>query len=159
VSLKIGKNFVMGKFCDLEASPFKAEFRGGRRVLLPAEAGVVIGDDVTLGSHVVINKGVTRPTRIGDRCFIWHHTIIGHGCIIGNDVCIGVNSTVSGKVEIGEYSFIAAGTVISPYVKVGKYCMVGAMSNVVHDTVIPDGELWFGNPAAKRRANEWRPPT
>jgi len=156
--MKIGRNFRMGKFCDLEAEPLMTTFKDGRRVLLPADKGVEIGDDVTFGSHVVINRGVNRPTKIGNRVMIWHHSIIGHDCIIGDDVCLGVNDTVSGCVEVGPYSFIGAGAVISPNVKVGQFCMVGAGANIVHESNIGDGEVWFGNPATKRRVNEWRPP-
>ncbi len=158
MTLKIGRNFQRGLLCDLEADPLMTRFEDGRRVLTAANMGVEIGDNVTLGSHVVINRGVSRPTRIGNRVYIWHHSIIGHDCIIGDDVCIGVNGTVSGCVEIDEYTFISAGVVVSPNVKIGKYCMVGAGSNVVHDSVIPDGEMWFGNPAKRICANKWRPP-
>jgi acetyltransferase EpsM len=154
----IGKNLIQGKFCDLEATPFNTEFRDGRRVLTPAEKGVIIGDDVTLGSHVIINRGVNRPTRIGNRVYIWHKSVIGHDCVISDDVCLGVDVDVSGVVEVGDYSYVGVGAKISPRVKIGRYCMIGAASNVTHDVVIPDGELWFGNPARFQRVNEWRPP-
>lgn len=157
--LIIGKNFSKGKFCDLEATPFSTTFKDGRRVLIPADMGVIIGDDVTLGSHVIINRGVNRPTRIGNRVFIWHKSVIGHDCVISDDVCLGVDVDASGLVEVGAFTYIGVGAKVSPRAKIGKYCMIGAGSNVLQDTVIPDGELWFGNPAKRQRSNDWRPPS
>jgi UDP-3-O-[3-hydroxymyristoyl] glucosamine N-acyltransferase len=156
--LKIGKNLIRGENCELEATPFKATFKGGERVLIPAEAGVIIGDNVTLGSHVIINRGVSRPTILEDSVYVWHKSVIGHDSIIKHHACLGVDCDVSGEVEIGSYTYIGVGSVISPRVKIGSYCMIGAGSNVTHDTVIKDGEVWFGNPAKRIKDNSWRPP-
>ena len=156
---KIGRNLIKGPFCELDAIPLMTTFVGNRRILVPAKSGIIIGDDVTLGTGVIINHGVKRPTTIGDRVYIWHKSVVGHDCIIEDDVVVGVGVCISGEVRIGEYSYIGVGSVISPRVSIGKYCMIGAGSNVIHDTVIPDGEVWCGNPAKKLRLNEWRPPT
>lgn len=156
--LKIGKNLVMGKNCELDATPLKTTFNGPERVLIPADAGVIIDDNVTLGSHVIINRGVSRPTQIKHDVYIWHNSVIGHDAIIQHHACLGVNCDVSGEVEVGPYTYVGVGSVISPRVKIGQYCLIGAGSNVTHDTVIKDGEVWFGNPAKRIRDNSWRPP-
>lgn len=155
----IGRNFRRGRFCDLAALPLMAEFRGGRRVLVRAEKGIVIGDNVTLGSHVTVNGGVRCPTRIGDECYLWHGVNIGHDCQVGARTIINVGSILCGEVTIGEYSYIAPGVVIQPRCVIGSRVVVGTGSNVIHDTMIPDGEAWFGNPAKFQRVNKWRPPT
>ena len=48
-------------------------------------------------------------------------------------------------IAIGEDTWIGTHTVIHPGVKIGKRCIIGAMSNVTHD--IPDDSLAYGNPA------------
>ena len=48
-------------------------------------------------------------------------------------------------IYIGDDTWIGTHTVIHPGVKIGKRCIVGAMSNVTHD--IPDDSLAYGNPA------------
>ena len=51
---------------------------------------------------------------------------------------------MSGEIVIGEDSWIGAGVVIQPGIKIGKRCIVGSMSNVNKD--IPDDYLAYGNP-------------
>ena len=155
---KIGRSFRHGAFCDFDASPLMTEFREGKRVLMPAKAGVIIGDDVTVGDHVTVNRGVKQPTRVGDRVYLWHKVNIGHDCQIGAGTVINVGAVLCGEVTVGEDTYIAPGAVIQPRCRIGKYVEIGTMSNVIHDTVIPDGEVWFGNPAKRQRLNTWRPP-
>ncbi len=155
---KIGSNLRRGRYCDLAANPLMTLFVGGRRLLIPAKMGVVIGDDVTIGTGVTINKGVKEPTRIGDRCYLWHGVNVGHDCQIGARTIVNLGSILCGEVSIGEDSYIAPGVVIQPRCRIGSRVMVGTGSNLIHDTVIPDGEVWFGNPAKFQRLNDWRPP-
>jgi acyl-[acyl carrier protein]--UDP-N-acetylglucosamine O-acyltransferase len=156
--IQIGKNFRKGLFCDLGATPLMAEYEGNRRVLIPATKGIVIGDGVTFGSGVTINNGVKNPTRIGDGCFIWHKVNVGHDRQIGAKSILNVGAVLCGEVVIGENTYVAPGAMIQPRCRIGSYVMIGTMSNVIHDTVIPDGEVWFGNPARRQRLNTWRPP-
>lgn len=48
-------------------------------------------------------------------------------------------------IAIGDDTWIGAGCVIQPGVKIGKRCIIGSCSNVTHD--IPDDCLAYGNPA------------
>jgi len=112
---------------------------------------------------------------IGDGCWVWHHSIIdssngikiGEGCQIGAWVGIFTHSShiairLLGReyinaarherigytrepVEIGEYTFIAASSLILPGVKVGKGCLIAAGS--VLSKSVPDFSLVSGNPA------------
>lgn len=50
-----------------------------------------------------------------------------------------------GTVELCDYCFIGANTVICNAVRIGKNSIVGAGSVVTKD--IPDNEIWAGNPA------------
>ncbi|MBQ7290379.1 MAG: acyltransferase [Clostridia bacterium] len=54
---------------------------------------------------------------------------------------------VSKPVEIGEYAFIGAGSIILKGVSIGKYSVIGAGSVVTKN--VPDGEIWGGNPAKR----------
>lgn len=50
-----------------------------------------------------------------------------------------------GKVELDDFCFIGAGTIICNPVRIGKNSIVGAGSIVTKD--IPDNEIWAGCPA------------
>lgn len=112
---------------------------------------------------------------IGDNTWLWHHSIldasngikIGKGCQIGAWVGIFTHGShiairllgdkyiesdkserigyQRGPVEIGEYTFIGAQSIILPDVIIGKGCIVGAKSMVTKS--IPDYSIVSGNPA------------
>ena len=65
----------------------------------------------------------THPTRIGDDVTIGHHVVI-HGCTIGNRVLVGIGAVVLNGVIIEEDSFIAAGTLLIPGTHVPSGSMV-----------------------------------
>ena len=52
-----------------------------------------------------------------------------HACTIEDNAFIGMHTTIMDQVIIEEYSFIGAGSVVSP------------------NKIIKKKELWFGNPA------------
>lgn len=112
---------------------------------------------------------------IGDGCWVWHHSIIdssngikiGEGCQIGAWVGIFSHSShiairllgreyintdrrqrigyIREPVEIGDYTFIAASSLILPGVKIGKGCLIAAGSVLSKD--VPDFSIVSGNPA------------
>ncbi|AHE55026.1 serine O-acetyltransferase [Sphingomonas sanxanigenens] len=78
---------------------------------------------VTIGKdfHIVNNEGslsIHPDTVIGDRLGVMHNVTIGTNMrdgapVIGDDVFIGVNSTVLGKIRIGDRVKIAANTAVT----------------------------------------------
>ena len=89
--------------------------------------GAIIQSCAQRGKHCIINTGAS----------------VGHDAIISNYVHIAPHATVTGNVEIGEGTWIGAGTVIKQGVRIGNWCIIGAGSVVVDD--IPSGVIAFGN--------------
>ena len=79
--------------------------------------------------HVTTNK---HSTTIGNNVTIGHSVTL-HGCSIKDNVLIGIGSIVMDQSEIGEWSIIAAGSVLKP------------------GTKVPSGKLWGGIPAKEIR--------
>lgn len=88
-----------------------------------------------------------------DSCHCWHITI-GDDVTLAPDVRIlahdastkrHLGMTRIGKVDIGDRSFIGAGSLILPGVRIGCDVVVGAGSVVTRD--LPDGVVACGNPA------------
>jgi carbonic anhydrase/acetyltransferase-like protein (isoleucine patch superfamily) len=71
---------------------------------------------------VHVDKG-THPVRIGDEVTVGHHVVI-HGCTIGNRVLVGIGSIVLNGVVIEDDSFVAAGTLLIPGTHVPSGSMV-----------------------------------
>jgi acetyltransferase-like isoleucine patch superfamily enzyme len=112
---------------------------------------------------------------IGDHVWVWHYSIldateglsIGEGTQVGAWVGIFTHGSENsirllgkkfvdipnrerpgytrGSVSIGPYTFIGAGSVVLPGVKIGKGCLVAAMSLVTRD--VPDYAIVKGQPA------------
>jgi len=73
-------------------------------------------------SVVHVEKG-THPTRIGDDVTVGHHVVI-HGCTIGNRVLVGIGAILLNGVVIEDDAFIAAGALLIPGTRVASGSMV-----------------------------------
>ena len=80
---------------------------------------------------VHVDRG-THPTRIGDDVTIGHHVVI-HGCTSGNRVLVGIGAIVLNGVVIEDDAFIAAGSLLTPGLRV------------------PSGSMVMGSPGKVRR--------
>jgi acetyltransferase-like isoleucine patch superfamily enzyme len=133
----------------------------------------IIGEGTIIWQYSIILK----RARIGSNCNINALCFIENDVVIGNNVTIkcGVHLwdgiTIEDNVQIGpsavftndkyprakDYSYtlariiikrgasIGANATILGGVTIGSFAMVGAGSVVTKD--VPDGELWYGNPA------------
>lgn len=100
------------------------------------EGGVVLGDRVTVKSHVALWEGV----RVEDDVFI------GPSVVFANDLYPRSKRYVQALSTILERgSSIGAGAVLIPGVRVGAYALVGAGAVVTQD--VPPFTLVVGNPA------------
>lgn len=104
------------------------------------ENDVIIGDDVTLKSGVQVWDGII----IENKVFVGPNVTFTNDLIprskkyldtypktlIREGASIGANSTIIAGVEIGQYSFIGAGSVVTK--------------------TIPANTVWYGNPARQK---------
>lgn len=120
---------------------------GKREYLTVIHPSAIKAESVKLGYGTVVMAGaILNPfASIGKHCIINTGASIDHDCIIHDFVHIAPHCTLCGEVEIGEGTWVGAGTTIIQGVHVGKDCFIGAGAVVVKD--IPDGCLCYGNPA------------
>lgn len=105
--------------------------RIGRGSLLAA--GAVVNSDAVIGANVIVNTGTT----------------VDHDCIVSDGVHLAPGVHLCGQVEVGASSLLGVGTVVTPRVRIGVDCVVGAGSTVLAD--VPDGALVAGAPARPLR--------
>lgn len=91
-------------------------------------AGVIIQPNTVIGKHVIVNTSAS----------------IDHDNCIGDFVHIAPKVALTGHVEVGEGSFVGAGSVVIPKIKIGKWCTIGAGTVVIKD--VPDYAVVVGNP-------------
>lgn len=120
---------------------------GRRDYLTVAHPSAVIANTVIIGAGSVIMAGaiLQASSIVGEHCIINTAASIDHDTIIHDFVHVAPHCTLCGGVEIGEGTWVGAGTTIIQGVHVGKDCYIGAGSVVVKD--IPDNSLCYGNPA------------
>jgi sugar O-acyltransferase (sialic acid O-acetyltransferase NeuD family) len=92
-------------------------------------AGVIIGSNSELKSHLIINPGA----------------IINHDVELGNYVQIGAGSVINSGVHIEDEVFVGSGVTIVAGIKVGGGARIGAGSVVIKN--VDEGQTVFGNPA------------
>lgn len=106
------------------------------------ENDVVIGDNVTVKCGVYLWDGITIEDNVQ----------IGPAAVFTNDKYPRAKdySYELGKIRIKKGASIGANATILGGVTIGEYAMIGAGSVVTKD--VPDGELWYGNPAKSHGA-------
>ena len=77
---------------------------------------------------VVHNTGELSTTTVGEQVTVGHRAVL-HGCTIGANVLVGMGAIILDNAEIGEWSMIGAGALVTAR------------------TVIPPGSLVLGSPA------------
>ena len=149
----IGNNFFVKGQCCIGGDGFNLErLDNGELRERPHYGKVIIGDNVTIGAFNNIDRGLEENTIIGNNVKTDSMVHIGHDAVIGNSVILSQKSTIGGHCTIGDYSVVWIGAFIHQRVKVGKNCMVGAMTYLRHD--LPDDHVAYGNPVIVKHRSE-----
>jgi UDP-3-O-[3-hydroxymyristoyl] glucosamine N-acyltransferase len=117
----------------------------GEFELFPHIGGVVIGNNVDIGSNTSIDRGALGNTIIEEGAKIDNLVHIAHNVVVGKHSAIIANTMIGGSTRIGEYSWIAPSASLRDQISVGNSTTVG-MGAVVTKNV-PKGETWTGSPA------------
>lgn len=106
---------------------------------------VVIGQNVEIGSCVVIARGTIDATFIGNDVKIDDHVFIAHNVQVGNRTVIIAGAEISGSVIIGEDCWISPQVTIIDGKVVGDKSLIGIGAVVTKD--VPSDTVVAGNPA------------
>lgn len=123
------------------------------RYITAIHPSAIVCKNVPLGIGTVIMHGaiVQSSASIGNHCILNTKSSVDHDTVIKDFVHVASGATICGECEVGECTWIGAGTVVKQCVKIGKNCMIGAGSVVVTD--IPDGVVAYGNPCRVIKPN------
>lgn len=146
-NVRIGKNVIIHSNTVIGVDGFGYE-RNERNELehFPHLGGVIIQDDVTIHSHVNIDRGTLGDTIIGQGTKIDKFCHIGHNVVIGRHCVIAAHSMLGGSAQIGDYAWIAPCACIrNGGIKIGAHAFVGMAAVVTRD--VPDGVTVMGAPA------------
>lgn len=128
------------------------------------QSGVIpqnlISKKSSISNRIEIQENVT----VLQNCIVENQTVIGygsllnigcflcHGSKLGKFVTLSPRVTVLGNVEIGDLTFIGAGSIIREKIKIGENSIIGMGSIVVSD--IPANVVAYGNPCKVIKENK-----
>lgn len=145
-SCEIGSNCSIADHVVLGGEGFGFEKDSdGNWMKFPQIGGLVIGDNVDIGSFVAIDRGALSVTKIGNytkidsMCKIAHNVVVGENVIITGFCGLGGSSVVGNNVWMGPHSSL------KDWGQIGEGAFVG-MGSVVIQKVKPKKTV-FGNPA------------
>ncbi len=125
----------------------------GNWVKMPHLGGVVIGDDVEIGSNTSIDRGMIDDTIIGNRVIIDNLVQIGHNVNIGDNTAIAGCVGIAGSATIGKYCLIGGASSIAGHISLADKVHITATS-AVSNTITKAGVYSSGLPA--RENSDWR---
>ena len=113
--------------------------------------GIIIGDDVEIGSNCSIDRATISWTVIGDGTKIDNQVHIAHNVQIGKNCLICGHVGIAGSARLGDRVFLGGIVGVGDHVKVGSDVIVAGMSAVSSN--VPPGQIMMGNPAMKMSRN------
>jgi UDP-3-O-[3-hydroxymyristoyl] glucosamine N-acyltransferase len=112
---------------------------------IPQVGGVIVEDDVEIGSSCSIQRGTLDDTVIGQGSKLGDLVTIGHGTRIGPYCLLVAQVGIAGSTTIGHHCTIGGQVGVVGHVTIGNNVTIGAQAGVINN--IPDGETVLGAPA------------
>jgi UDP-3-O-[3-hydroxymyristoyl] glucosamine N-acyltransferase len=129
-SVRIGDNVIIHSGSVVGSDGFGYVFDEGRYHKIPQVGGVIIEDDVEIGSNVSIDRATLGNTVIGKGTKIDNLVQIAHNVTIGNNSVLVSQVGIAGSTEIGDYVTLAGQVGISDHAKIDSGTIIGAQSGI-----------------------------
>jgi UDP-3-O-[3-hydroxymyristoyl] glucosamine N-acyltransferase len=149
-NVKIGNRVIIHSSSVIGSDGFGYVFEEGRHYKIPQVGGVIIEDDVEIGSNVSVDRATTGNTVIGEGTKIDNLVQIGHNVSIGKNSIIVAQVGIGGSTEIGDFVTLAGQVGVADHTTIGSETMIGAQSGVMG--TISKG-VYSGSPVMPHR--EW----
>ncbi|MBU2590838.1 MAG: UDP-3-O-(3-hydroxymyristoyl)glucosamine N-acyltransferase, partial [Nitrospinota bacterium] len=119
---------------------------------IPQVGGVVLEDDVNIGSNSCVDRGTIGNTVISKGTKIDNLVQVGHNCNIGANTVVAGQSGISGSVDIGQGGRIGGNVGIADHVTIVPNTTLAAKAGVIGD--IDEAGIYAGFPTTTQ--DKWR---
>lgn len=150
---RIGRNVIIHAGTVIGADGFGYQRNdAGELKKFPHVGGVVIEEDVEIGSNTSIDRGTLGDTIIREGAKINNLVHIAHNVVVGCHAAVNAHVSISGSTRIGDYAWIAPCACLRDGISIGARAIVGLGAVVTKD--VPDDTTVMGAPA--RPADEFK---
>jgi len=150
---RIGRNVIIHAGTVIGADGFGYQRNeAGELEKFPHVGGVVIEDNVEIGSNTSIDRGTLKNTIIREGVKINNLVHIAHNVVVGRHAAVNAHVSISGSTRIGDYAWIAPCACLRDGISIGARAIVGLGAVVTKD--VPDDTTVMGAPA--RPADEFK---
>lgn len=111
----------------------------------PHIGGVVIGNNVEIGSNTCVDRGALGNTIIHDGVKIDNLVHVAHNVVLHENAFIIANAMLGGSTVVGKAAWVAPSASILQQLHIGENATIGVGAVVTKN--IPAGETWTGMPA------------
>lgn len=131
---KIGNSVIIGASSVIGSDGFGfIKDEDGTMLKIPHIGGVIIEDNVEIGSNTSVDRGTLGNTIIRKGAKIDNLVQVAHNCIVGeNNILCGMVG-LSGSTELGCNVIMGANSGTKGHIKIGDNCIVTARTSVSKD--------------------------
>jgi UDP-3-O-[3-hydroxymyristoyl] glucosamine N-acyltransferase len=144
---RIGNRVVLHAGVVVGSDGFGYVFDEGRHHKFPQVGGMVIEDDVEIGSNTTVDRGSLGTTVIGEGTKIDNLVQIAHNVRIGRHTLIAAQTGISGSAEIGNFVVMAGQVGVGPRARIGDQAVIAGQAGVLDGKVVRKGSTLWGTPA------------
>ena len=148
--VRIGDRVIIHSGAVIGSDGFGYVFDQGVHHKIPQVGGVIVADDVEIGSNVSIDRATTGNTQIGSGTKIDNLVQIAHNVTIGKNSLIISQVGIAGSSEIGDYVTLAGQVGVADHTHIESETIFGAQAGAMGH--VAKG-IYSGSPGMPHR--EW----
>jgi len=130
--VKMGARCILHANSTIGSDGFGFASAGGRKLKIPQIGGVIMGDDVEIGSNTSIDRATTGNTTIGSGTKIDNLVQVGHNVVIGEHCTISGASAIAGSTIIGNNVTIGGQVGTAGHLKIGDNAVIGGRAGITN---------------------------
>ena len=142
---RIGNRVILHSGVVVGSDGFGYVFAEDHYEKFPQQGGVVIEDDVEIGSNSTVDRGSLGVTVIGQGTKIDNLVQIAHNVKVGRHCVIAAQTGISGSAEIGNYVVMGGQVGVADHIRIEEGAMIGGQAGVF-GTIRRRTKVW-GTPA------------
>jgi UDP-3-O-[3-hydroxymyristoyl] glucosamine N-acyltransferase len=144
---RIGNRVILHAGVVVGSDGFGYVFAEGRHHKFPQLGGVIIEDEVEIGSNSTVDRGSLGTTVIGEGTKIDNLVQIAHNVRIGRHCVIAAQTGISGSVEIGDFVVMGGQVGIGERVRIEDGVRIGGQGGILTGKIVRKGATLWGTPA------------